>query len=45
MNLLNRLERHLGPYAVANLTLFLIACQVVVYLAAQPSRNLPNISF
>jgi len=40
MNLLNRLERHLGPYAVANLTLFLIACQVVVYLAAQAKPEL-----
>ena len=33
MSLLSRLESKLGRYAVPNLTLFLIAGQVIVYLA------------
>lgn len=39
MKLLDRLEKRFGRYAVENTTLFIIACQVVVFIAQYTQAN------
>ena len=43
MRLLTRLERTFGRFAVPNLTLALIACQVVVYFATEAINSRRNL--